>query len=182
MLETYKKLIDEFYKDDDIRLIIKDKMQDANFQKWEDLLVHLKDSFKKDVYSTSSTFLPCYSCEFVIDAKQGDSLWFARTIQLKKSFIEPYWCIYGSFLAFEKTSKENLSHKPSMILSEKGIYGEYMRALKSEITSLHKKAVFVDVLSMSVPYDKYPLNYCKEKQTLYNYFFSSLEFKDFHFI
>ncbi len=180
MKDTYKKLIDEYYKEDDIKLIVKEQMKDSNFQKWEDLIVHLKDSFKKDVYDTSSAFMPCYSCEFVIDAKQGDSLWFARTIQLKKSFIDPYWSIYGMFMAFEKTSKENISHKPSMITSDKGIYGEFMRAIKAEIHSLNKNASFVSHQEMKKPYEKYDLAYCNGKQSYYNYFFSSLDFEDFH--
>ena len=182
MLDNYKKIIKEYYKQEDIKLIQKEKMQDANFQKWEDFMGHIKDGFKKDVYSTSSPFMPCYSCEFVIEAKQGDSLWFARTIQLKKSFIEPYWSIYGLFVAFEKTSKENISHKPTMVLSDLGIYGEYMRALKSEIKSMDKKATFVDIQEMREDFEKYDLNYCKGKQTIYNYFFTALEFEDYHIL
>ena len=191
-----KEILDHIslvYKKNTMKHIVLKNRTNEKFEEWSSFCTRLSKYLDCQIMPGGNAFQPCFSAQVEIMKIYKPPFQCKKSLVLLKSFIEPYWCIYGMFQAFDgafpdkNLPKADVRYQPSIIFSKKPEYDAYNSEIKKSVLSEFVNSNFLDPSSLfnNELKEKIPLYsnsiFCPEPK-LYNYIFDSITLDKFHVI
>ena len=176
-----------------MKQIVLENRTKEKFEEWSSFCSRLSKSLDLEIIPGGNAFQPCFNAQIELLKIIEPPFRCVKSLMLLKSFIEPYWCVYGMYHAFDGSfedknlPKADVRYKSSVIFSEKPEYELYSSKIKDIVSVEHSSAEFLLAknlfdLKPEVEISLYSDSALCPEPKLYNYIFDALNLDNFHVI